>query len=162
MSWSMGTQVLNAQRSINAGDVTQAGWIVMPSTILAYMQRVDAEMQNVDSDITRSSVSAGFKAQWARFYGSWKTFFADHQSWVSRGWGSVYDETEKFESQLHTWHAAFTAAGGKSTGAAPPNPFEQGPLGANLSRILTVVGVVGALFAAGYLLRSLPFGRGSS
>lgn len=161
MSWASGVEALTGRGPADSA-VTQAGFIVMPATVLAYMKRVDAQMQNLNADIAKSNVRAEFKEQWGRFHASWRTFFEDHQSWWSRGWGSVYDETEKYEVELRKWFDAFQREGGQPVAPSPPNPTEPPASAINFNALFTVVGIVGGLFAAGYLLRSLPSFKGAS
>lgn len=96
------------------GGLTRDGFVVTPNDTLNYMQKVDAAMKSLDADVSKSG-DAAFRASWSDFFAGWSKFFADHQPWYMRLSGTVYDETEDYESTLDKWREQFIARGGSPT-----------------------------------------------
>lgn len=103
-----------------------AGWlpeIVSPGDILDYLRRVDAEMAAVHA--TRAVMPAALQEGWDRFYGTWRTFFGEHQGWTDRLTGTIYDEAEVYEKQLARWREELKGAGVKPVGPPPAGASDR-------------------------------------
>lgn len=128
---------------VQASDAS--GFIATPGDILAFIEKVDSAASTLNGDILASPLLFGdpsWSAAWVAWFGNWKKFVKDHESWTSRLSGTVWDQTEDYERQFNDYRAQFIRKGGK-TGAPVSNTGSSGGL-PSLSDISNLI-VVAAL-----------------
>ena len=113
-------------REFDADNV--AGWIITPQDILDYMNRVDWYAERLKIDIESfPNVPADLRASFDSWWIVWREFYAEHESWWSRQFSSVYDEVEIKEREVKELRARLIKAGGSSSTPTPEGPAVDPP-----------------------------------
>jgi len=132
------------------------GFVFLPGDILAWMQRLNGSIQQLNSDIAASKVGDGFRGAWKSFVTRWQQFYDDHQSWWSRTTGSSADEVAAYENEYNQWVVDYKKEPGATGTFAHPSSEEHGGLTTvtpTIQAITNAALVLGGLYLA---VRFLP------
>src|SRR5262245_52814996 len=98
---------------LGAADEADLGALVVtPGSMLDEMNTVDALIRQLDIDVQASSVRQPFKSAFISFRDEWRRFYAEHESWLGRMWGAVYEKILDFRRRAEEWRQAFLREGG--------------------------------------------------
>lgn len=121
------------------------GFIYSPQDILDWMNRTNASISQLGSDISSSNVRIEFKSVWAGFRATWQQFYDDHQSWWSRLTGTVADEVANYEEEYRQWLSRYLAEPGNTgTLASVPGNEHSATNAGDLVNSVTKLILVGA------------------
>lgn len=105
--------------------ITTSGFIVMPGDVLEYMNTVNRQVGDTQTDVSKSPPNDPAILQgWTTFINSWSEFYKDHTEGMFGGWttrltGESYDTTEKYQKELLNWRETLK---GSKVVLSTPNP----------------------------------------